>query len=135
MKFGENTIAMTEGEEWNIYSKFALGHLSKLGMGKTEFEITMHDIFEEIEKQIDKQNGKPHDYTQLVTEYTINVMMLLICSKAFPLDNPILVKLERMFNTIFGVLDYFNMHLTGNVFKYYLKLTMTMIMTKLRLIV
>ncbi|RWS21849.1 hypothetical protein B4U80_11757, partial [Leptotrombidium deliense] len=114
---------MSEGEEWNIQSKFAIGHLSKLGMGKTEFEITMHNIFEETEKQIDNLNGKPHDYSVLLTEYTINVITSLLCSKSFTHEDPIFEKLERLFHTIFGVVGYgFNMHLTGNIFKYYVRL-------------
>ncbi|RWS19102.1 cytochrome P450 2D4-like protein, partial [Leptotrombidium deliense] len=114
---------MTEGEEWDIHSKFALGHLSKLGMGKTEFEVTMHNIFEDIEKHIDNLNGKPYDYTLLLAEYTINVITSLLCSKCYTHDDPIFVKLEKMFRTIFSILGYMNMHLTGNIFKYYVKLT------------
>ncbi|RWS18374.1 cytochrome P450 2U1-like protein, partial [Leptotrombidium deliense] len=114
---------MTEGEEWSIHSKFGLGHLSKLGMGKTEFEITMHNIFEGIEQHIDHHNGKPYDYTLLLTEYTINVITSLLCSKSYTHEDTIFVKLERIFRTIFSVLGYMNMHLTGNIFKYYVKLT------------
>ncbi|RWS24150.1 cytochrome P450 2U1-like protein [Leptotrombidium deliense] len=121
--FGENTIAIWEGEQWRIPQKFVLSHLAQLGMGKSEFDLRMHGIFDSVEKYVDDHCGQPHDYSIIINEFTINTITALVCSKQYSYTDPTFQHIRKLLQNVFSSMEYFNMLLSGNLFKYYMKFT------------
>ncbi|RWS22563.1 cytochrome P450 2J6-like protein, partial [Leptotrombidium deliense] len=120
--FGDG-IGNAEGEAWKVQSKFIIRLLSQLGMGKSDYEMTMQTLMDNLENYIDKHNGEAQDFENVVFLYTFNVVSELVWSKTYKHSDKDFGQIRNWIWNIFSTLEHFNLHLSGTLFKYYLKLT------------
>ncbi|RWS09938.1 hypothetical protein B4U80_14719, partial [Leptotrombidium deliense] len=119
---GENTFGNTEGDEWNALRKFVVGHLSKLGMGKSKFELTMHNLLDGVVRYIEETNGTPHDFKNITANYTFNVMFALVASKHYDVNSDYFKSFIYLTEKVFDEFSGLHFILQGDLFKYWLKL-------------
>ncbi|RWS21852.1 cytochrome P450 2K4-like protein, partial [Leptotrombidium deliense] len=116
------SFAISEGVEWKVQSRFLIGHLSNLGMGKPEFELTMHDLLDDVEQYIQETNGTPHDFQRIISNYMFNTMTSIVASKRYDVNSDYFTLAQKLSAKIFDGLSGLNFILYGDLFLYWLKL-------------
>ncbi|RWS23363.1 cytochrome P450 2C23-like protein [Leptotrombidium deliense] len=110
-----------EGESWRIQSKFIHQYFMDFGRKNSDFDIEFHKLLDVFEKYIDQQNGKAHDYQNMISEYGFNAISKFVMSKEYKFDEPIFQQILKWIITAAATLDGFNFYLSGTLFKYYFK--------------
>ncbi|RWS19814.1 cytochrome P450 2J2-like protein, partial [Leptotrombidium deliense] len=88
------------------------------------YNIFVHAIFEDVEKYIDEHNGEAHDYSDVVNQFTFNVANEVVCGKRFKLSDPTYQQIRKYLSNIFiTFFQHCYLHLSGTLFKYYLRFT------------
>ncbi|RWS20678.1 hypothetical protein B4U80_00886 [Leptotrombidium deliense] len=90
-------------------------------MGKSEFEITIHNLLEKVEEYIEEQNGDPHDYQNILSNFSFNTITTLILSKNYEHDDQDYRLFKYSTQNMFAAMEKLNIILTGNVWKFLLK--------------
>ncbi|CAF3583603.1 unnamed protein product [Rotaria socialis] len=91
---GYNAIGSTNGDNWKMHRKFLLKSLTTLGLGKVELELRMHEVLRTLLTYMEKINGQPHDYTDIVLNCTYNLVGLLMINRTYDMHNTDYLKLK-----------------------------------------
>ncbi|RWS20015.1 cytochrome P450 2U1-like protein, partial [Leptotrombidium deliense] len=118
----EDTLGITEGDEWKVRNKFLMGHLSKLGMGKSEFELKIHNLLDIIERYIEETKETAQDFRSIISNFTFNTITAIVTSKQYDINSDYFTSNQNLSAKLLSGLSGLNFMILGDLYPYWLKL-------------
>jgi len=97
-----HSIPMSEGQIWKDHRRFALNVLRDCGLGKNSIEPLILNEIQHFLAEVKKTNGKPTDFSELLTLSVSNNICILIFGKRFEYDDPWFISAKRLFGEFVG---------------------------------
>ncbi|RWR98758.1 cytochrome P450 2C19-like isoform X1, partial [Dinothrombium tinctorium] len=89
-------------------------------MGKSDFESKIHEVCDLLISNVDKRNGQVFDMHLLLSNFSSNIISMMLFSKMFEYNDPLYIELRAQSTNFFRACNHLNGILYGNVFRLYL---------------